>query len=74
MNKPEYMTVHLKFFPDNIIQSYNPHALSDSKGYIFKKINKDMYGLNQAVIVVCQQISIRLNATGYKQIIWSTGT
>ena len=45
----------------------------DTKGNVFVKIKKGMYGLKQAAILVYEKLSERLQAAGYRPIIASTG-
>ena len=68
MKTPEYMKVHLKYFPKNIIQQYALNELTHN-GYIYIKIKKGMYGLKQASVLVYQNLTKLLIYGGYQHII-----
>ena len=67
MKTPEYMQVHIKYFPADIIKKYNLKPLI-SNNHIYVKIKKGMYGLKQAAVLVFYQLSDLLKAEGYYQI------
>ena len=73
MTHPEYISVSINHFPQDIKEKYNLHNLMDAKGQVFVKIKKGMYGLKQAAILAYEQLSERLQAAGYRPIITSTG-
>ena len=35
MNRPEFMRIHQKYFPDEMSKQYNVDAISDADGYIY---------------------------------------
>ena len=72
MDDPEYMKVSLKYFPPDIIQRYNLHALIHN-GYITMRINKGMYGLKQAALLAYETVSSLLINGGYTPIAGSLG-
>ena len=57
MEKPEYMKVHYKYFPDDIRKRYNLDELVHSNDYVYIKIQKGIYGLKQAAILAYTQVS-----------------
>lgn len=61
----EYMKVHISLIPQEIIEHYNLLAKVDSKGFIYIRINKGMYGLPQAGILAYQLLVERLAKHGY---------
>ena len=67
------MKVHIKYFPQDIIDQHNLLSLQDANGYIFIIISKGMYSLKQAAILVYQQLALWLKAVYYVPIIGSTG-
>ena len=67
------MKVHIKYFPQDIIDQYSLLSLQDVNGYIFIKISKGMYGLKQATILAYQQLALQLKAADYVPIIGSIG-
>ena len=72
MEKPEYMKVHIKYFPDDIIQQYALKEITHN-GYIYIKIKKGMYGLKQASVLAYQNLTKLLTAGGYQHIVGSLG-
>ena len=65
MQQPEYMKVHISKFSTDIIEQYNLQQKMDDKGYVYIKINKDMYGLKQAAILAYQRLVTVLKPYGY---------
>ena len=51
---PEFMRIPLKIIPQEIIYTYDLKALVDCQGWIYMRIEKGMYGLKQASIIVKQ--------------------
>ena len=72
MKKPEYMKVHIKYFPADIIQQYALNNLAHN-GYIYIKIKKGMYGLKQASVLAYQNLTKLLTDGGYQHIVGSLG-
>jgi hypothetical protein len=60
----EYMKMTLSRFPEEIIQRYNLNALAVD-GWVYVKIRKGMYGLNQAGLLANQLLQTRLAPFGY---------
>jgi hypothetical protein len=60
----EYMKMLLSRFPEEIIQSYNLHALTVN-GWVCIEIRKGMYGLKQAGLLANQLLQTRLAPFGY---------
>ena len=60
MSRPEFMTVHISNFPDDIIERYNLQHIVDCNGYVFIQINKGMYGLKQAAVLAYEHLYIIL--------------
>ena len=72
MKTAEYMKVHLKYFPDDIIQKYSLNELAHN-GYVYIKIKKGMYGLKQASVLAYQNLTKLLTDGGYEHILGSLG-
>ena len=65
MDEPEYMRLHFKYFFDDIWKEYNINSKIASNSYIYIHINKGMYGLKQAAILVYNQLVTNLANKGY---------
>ena len=65
MATPEYMKVPFKYFPQDVVPTYNLQTKVSSTGYIYVKIVKRMYGLKQAAILAYQQLVANLKQDWY---------
>ena len=65
MKTAEYMKVHIKYFPPDIIEKYKLRTIITKDNYIYIKIKKGMYGLKQAAILAYQQLVKNLARHGY---------
>ena len=72
MQNPEYMKVHIKYFPLDIVKQYNLNCIVHNN-HIYIKIKKGMYGLKQAAILAYNQLRSLLIAQDYYQIPGSMG-
>ena len=72
MATPEYMRIHRKYIPNDIINKYNLHNMFHND-HIYCQINKGMYGLKQAAILAYNLLYTRLNDAGYKPVVGSAG-
>ena len=72
MNRPEYMKIPYKYFPDDIIKKYNLQN-KVSNGYIYIKIKKGMYGLKQAALLAYNKLVQHLAPHGYRPVPHSLG-
>lgn len=68
MNTPEYMKIHMTYFPQDIIDQYYLNGKVTSDGYIYMCIKKGMYGLKQAAVISYDNIACNLNPHGYHPI------
>ena len=73
MDLPEYMKVPYSHFPQEIKDQYNLQDKVTSDGFIYIRINKDMYGLKQAAIMAYQHIKRNLEPHGYYPVVGTTG-
>ena len=65
MERYEYMRIHLRDIPNEIIEAYNLLAIADTDGYAYVEIRKGMYGLPQAGILANKLLQKRLANHGY---------
>jgi hypothetical protein len=63
----EYMQLHIADMLDDVIKHYNLRDKATPGGYIYCKIQKEMYGLPQAGIIAQQLLKERLQKHGYRQ-------
>ncbi len=64
LNWYEYMRMPLNLFPDNIVDHYNLRRKTKN-GFVYMEIQKGMYGLPQAGILVNKLLKKRLALHGY---------
>ena len=71
----QYMCVHQKYFPSEILGTYNLSAEHfDSKGYAYLEIHKGMYGLKEASsILAYDQLKEHLALYSYTPICFTPG-
>jgi len=62
---PEYMRIHIRFVPDEIINQYNLRPLVHND-WLYIEINKGMYGLKQAGYLANQNLKSHLASYGYR--------
>lgn len=67
LDRPEFAKIHISMIPQEIIDKYNLTELQDSKGFIYIRIEKGMYGLPQAGIIANKLLAKRLARHGYYQ-------
>jgi hypothetical protein len=67
MMRYEYFCMKLDLFPDDIIKEYKLQDIVDSDGNIFCKVQRGMYGLPQAGIIVQELLKKSLRIAGYSQ-------
>ena len=65
MDNPEYIQIHKKYFSKNFVTQYQLKELINNDGYVYCAINRGMYGLKQAAILVYKQLVQRLAKYGY---------
>merc|ERR1712011_56253 len=73
MEKPEYMWIPYKYFPQDIITRYNLDQKVTPNDKIYVKIKQGMYGLKQAAILAYETVTKLLTEAGYQLIPGSTG-
>jgi hypothetical protein len=67
MARQEFMHMKLSELPKEFTQIYKLHDLANTNGFVSIKIQKGMYGLPQAGILVQELLKNRLNKYGYCQ-------
>jgi hypothetical protein len=67
MDRPEYMRMKVSNLPPDFVKSYNLKDLANEDGTIYVKIQKGMYGIPQAGILVQNLLEKQLNQHGYQQ-------
>ena len=67
LERPEYLRMKLSYFPDDVVQHYKLQEKVDSKGFVFVKITRGMYGLPHTGIIAQKLLEERLNDHGYHQ-------
>ena len=67
MEKPEFMKVPKRYFPNDIQDKYNLHEKIHND-YVYIKIKMGMYGLKQAAILAYENLVKNLSKFGYEPI------
>ena len=73
MAEPEFMRIHIKYFPEDIKKLYNLNELVDESGFVYVKIKKGMYGLKQAAVIAYRNLVKNLEPKGYYPVPHTTG-
>jgi hypothetical protein len=70
----QYMRVHHKYVPQEIIDAYGlTNEYFDSKGYVYLEIREGMYGLKEASILAYHQLKEHLAQYGYAPVRFTPG-
>ena len=67
------MWIPLKIIPQDIIDTYDIKALVDDQGWIYMRIEKGVYGLKQAGVIVNQELVKHMAPFGYHTLKHATG-
>ena len=73
LSREEYMIIHPKYFPPDIRDRYEIERLISADGYVYIKIVKGIYGLNQAAIIAYNHLISHMNPHGYYTVTFTTG-
>jgi len=65
MTRPEYMHMKIKDLPEEFLTMYNLTNKAIANGFVYLKIQKEMYGLPQVGILAQELLEQRLNKHGY---------
>ena len=66
MDEPEYMKIPVRLVPDEIKVEYKVSEFEHA-GYLYKEINKGMYGLAQEGLLENELLAKRLKKQGFNQ-------
>jgi hypothetical protein len=64
MKRFKYMQLKLNDIPEEIINEYKLHEITAEEGYVYCEIQKGMYGLPQAGIIVQDLLQAHLAKVG----------
>ncbi len=67
MERYEYFRMKLELFPPDIIEEYGLCNKVDAYGNVFCEVQRGIYGLPQAGIIVQDLLTKQLNKAGYRQ-------
>jgi hypothetical protein len=73
MERPEYVRMNLKDFPDDVIYEYDLEKLATKDGFVIAKCKNAVYGLPQAGIIANKYLEKRLNEYGFHQSNYTNG-
>ena len=61
----QYMRIHLKDIPNEVIVEYSLLPIANSSGYVYVKIRKGIYGLKESRIIAYKRLVRNLQPHGY---------
>ena len=67
LNRPEYIHIHVRDIPDEIIKEYKLKEKTDAKGAVYIVSNRSIYDLPKSGILANKLLKKRLNKRGYQQ-------
>ena len=67
LKRPEYIRIHIRDIPDEIIAEYKLKEKTESNGTVYIVANHGMYGLPQSGILANKILEKRLNKRGNHQ-------
>ena len=73
MSRAEYMSIHSKYFSPDIRDRYNIGGLISADGYVYIKIIRRMYELNQADIIAKNNLISHMDPCNYYPVPFTTG-
>ena len=73
MSRAEYMRMNSKYAPPDIRDRYQIEGLVVADGYLYIKIIKGIYGLNQAAIIAYSKLISHMEPHGYYPVPFTTG-
>jgi len=65
LEKPEYMRIHIRDIPQEVIDEYDVMKYVDEDRYVYCEITGAMYGLSQAGYIVNKDLEKHLKPFGY---------
>ena len=72
ISRSDYMRIHSKYFPSDIRDRYYIEGLISADGYVYIKITRVIYGLNQAAIIDYNQLISYMEPHGYYPLPFTT--
>ena len=73
LSRYEYLRLRLNNFPEDVIAQYKLKDIVTSDGYVYKEVQKGMYGLPQVGLLAQELLEKRLEKHGYKQSKYTPG-
>ena len=73
MLHPKFMRLNMKLIPDEIVEKYNLKDKVDDQGWIYVRIEQEMYGLLQAGRLANKLLATCLYKEGYYQCHYTPG-
>jgi len=67
MERPEFIQIKMSDIPEDVIQHYKLRDTVEADGYVYCRVEKDMYGLPQSGIIAQDLLEKRLAKYGYSQ-------
>ena len=64
LKRPEYIRIHVRDIPNEIIKEYKLKLKTDGKGAVYIVANRSMYGLPQSRLLAKELLKKRLNKRG----------
>ena len=65
MSQFQYMQIHIKDLPQELIDAYNLHNIMDEHGYVHVEIRKGVYVLKEVDIIAYKLLVKNLKPHGY---------
>ena len=72
MSNYQYMRIHLKGIPNEVVVEYSLLPIADLSGYVYVEIRKGMYGLKEAGIIAYKRLVRNLQPHGYAPVAHTT--
>ena len=73
ISRAEYMRIYSQYSPPDIRDRYKIEGLIAADGYVYIKIIKGIYGLNQAAIIAYNQLILHMEPHGCYPVPFTTG-
>ena len=68
MECPEYTRIPQKYTPDDIWTHYSLDTIVADGGYLYAKIEREIYGLKQAAVLAYDHLVDNISSSGYSPI------
>ena len=67
LKRAEYICIHVRYIPDDIIKEYKLKLKTDTKSAVYIFANRGMYGLPNSGLLANELLEKWLNKCGYQQ-------